>query len=305
MNLGLAYVALAVRAPERAARLLGEDLGLPRGEVSVGGERFPAFRAGAVALVAFPSGHGFLSGEVEAGLDHLGLTCVDPRAVAPEGPSGEGPDGVVQYRVPRQAAAGVGLRVSEPMALDLPAGGSGHIERIDHIGIASTDNSAAEGAFVGRLGLGLESRQTDVEVRTALESFTSDKYGVVYHQRPPEPVGGLRISFVTLGDCELEFLQDFDPAHEAVVERGAAGTTRQDKGAIARFVARQGPGLHHLALKTPDIDATLAHLAARGHRLIDRTGRPGSRRARIGFLHPETAGGVLIHFVERDDPDRG
>ena len=77
-------------------------------------------------------------------------------------------------------------------------------------------------------------------------------------------------------------------------------TPRGDKGAIARYIER-APGLHHLALKTPDIDATLARLAGAGHRMIDSVGRPGSRRARIGFIHPASLGGLLLHFVERDD----
>ena len=48
-------------------------------------------------------------------------------------------------------------------------------------------------------------------------------------------------------------------------------------------------------------DATLARLAAAGHRVIDHVGRPGSRRARIGFVHPASLGGLLLHFVERDE----
>ncbi|MCG8544558.1 MAG: VOC family protein, partial [Alphaproteobacteria bacterium] len=71
--------------------------------------------------------------------------------------------------------------------------------------------------------------------------------------------------------------------------------------AIARFVARRGAGLHHVALKTPDIDGLLASLDAAGLRMIDRIGRPGSRRARIGFVHPASLGGVLMHFVERTE----
>jgi methylmalonyl-CoA epimerase len=279
-------MALALREPERAARLLGEDLELPRGELVAGAERFPAFRAGDVGLALVPAGHAFLSGGIAAGLDHLGMTGALPSRVS------EAPE----------RTAGVSLRAAT--GLELPKGASPWVERIDHIGITSADNTAAEAIFVGQLGLPFESRQTDIEVHTAIESFTSDKYGVIYHQRRPEPAGGLRVSFVTLGDCELEFLQEFDPSLGAHVEHGAAGTTKQDQGAIGRFAARHGPGLHHLALKTRDIDATLAHLSGRGHRMIDETGRPGSRGAKIGFLHPATTGGVLIHFVERIDPDR-
>ena len=80
---------------------------------------------------------------------------------------------------------------------------------------------------------------------------------------------------------------------------GSTGNTRQDQGAIARFVASRGAGLHHIALKVSDIDRTLAHLRAAGVPLIDHKGRPGSRRARIGFCHPDAMGGVLIHAVER------
>lgn len=83
------------------------------------------------------------------------------------------------------------------------------------------------------------------------------------------------------------------------MHHGAAGTTRQDQGAIARSIAGHDPGLHHLAFKTHDIAACLAAMAHGGARLIDQVGRPGSRRSRIGFVHPVALGGVLVHFVER------
>ena len=74
------------------------------------------------------------------------------------------------------------------------------------------------------------------------------------------------MSFLSVGDCELELLQPFDPhaAHRLAEgpQRGAPGNTRGDKGAIARYIERRGPGLHHIALKVRDIDALLARLAA-------------------------------------------
>ena len=138
-------------------------------------------------------------------------------------------------------------------------------------------------------------------MRLPVESFTSDKYGVVYHTRTPKPLGGLRVLFITIGDCELEFLQEFDPRHDHQVDHGSEGTTKQDQGAIGRFVSTRGAGLHHIALKTPNIDSTLEHLMERGRATIDQVGRPGSRRARIGFLHPRALGGILMHFVERTE----
>ena len=306
MTLQLAYVALALRDPRRGERFFGDELGMPRGTMDVEGEEIPLFKAGQAALALFRAGHPFLTGRVTAGIDHLGLTSGEPgpRKLVREPSARPGPQGVQQRHLPIDQCSGACLRISEPLALDFEGKPSPIVERIDHIGIASADNAAAEAFYTGRLGLAYESRQTDMELRAPFESFTSDKYGVVYHPRTPEPVGGLKVSFITVGDCELEFLEDFDPSLGTVVNHGQAGTTKQDQGAIGRFVQKHGPGLHHLALKTPDIDDTLSLLVRRGHRVIDRVGRPGSRRGRIGFLDPVTAGGVLLHFVERHDPDR-
>ena len=106
---------------------------------------------------------------------------------------------------------------------------------------------------------------------------------------------------MTIGDCELEFLQNFDPRQEGVVDHGTRGTTRQDQGAISRYIASRGAGLHHIAFKVTDIDNLLARLADAGYEVIDPIGRPGSRRARIGFIHPRSLGGVLVHLVERNE----
>jgi methylmalonyl-CoA epimerase len=84
------------------------------------------------------------------------------------------------------------------------------------------------------------------------------------------------------------------------VNHGTQGSTKQDQGAITRYVQTRGEGLHHLALKVVDIDAALSSLRDIGVDLIDQKGRPGSRRARIGFIHPKSMGGILVHLVERD-----
>lgn len=302
----LAYVALAVRDMQAAGEVLGDDLGLER--LSVAGPDGPvtAFGVGRTALALFSVGDRFLTGE-RAGVDHIAFTAEDPVAAAEAcgfaatSPHDVGLGGGEQVSIVRDATAGVASRFTTPLGLAGPA--SARIERIDHLGIASADNRTAESVFATRLGLAVESRQTDMEVRIAVESFTSDKYGVIYRNREPEPVGGLRVSFLTTGDCDLEFLQNFDPRHSTEVEHGAAGNTKQDQGAIGGYVNKYGAGLHHIALKTPDINETLAHLGGRGRRLIDPNGRPGSRRALIGFVHPAALGGVLMHFVQREELD--
>ena len=300
----LAYVALAVRDMAAAAAMLGDDLGLARLSLDGHDGPVPAFGVGKTALALFEAGDPFLTGE-RAGVDHIAFSAVDPRAAAEacgfeaDMSIAAGLSGAEQVAIRRQATTGLATRFTTPLGL---AGIANNlVERIDHLGIASADNRAAEAVFAARVGLAVESRQTDMEVRMAIESFTSDKYGVIYRNRAPEPVGGLKVSFLTTGDCELEFLQNFDASHGVEMRHGAAGDTKQDQGAIARYVAKYGAGLHHIALKTPDIDGTLAHLGARGRRMIDTKGRPGSRRALIGFVHPAAFGGVLMHFVEREE----
>ena len=102
-----------------------------------------------------------------------------------------------------------------------------------------------------------------------------------------------------MGDTDLELLQNFNPNQKGVVDHGSSGTTRQDQGAIAKFIASRGPGLHHVAMKTPDINAVLRNLDEAGVPVIDKKGRPGSRAGLIGFVHPKGTGGVLFHFDER------
>jgi len=303
----LSYVALVVRDPDSVAAILGDRLGMPVVQVAVdSGRAVPAFAVGDAALLLFDPDDPFLAGPADPGLHHVAFACEDPRdwaqsaGIAVDLDAAERRvDGEPQTMLDAASTLGVRVRLGAP--LDIPGATGGPIERIDHLGVASADNRAAVEVFSQRMGFAVESQQTDLEVRTVVESFTSDKYGVVYQNRAPEVVGGLRVAFITVGDCELEFLQNFDPDHDAKIEHGRAGTTKQDQGAITRFIERRGAGLHHLALKTGDIDGTLAVLADAGLRMIDRIGRPGSRRARIGFVHPAALGGVLLHLVERPD----
>jgi catechol 2,3-dioxygenase-like lactoylglutathione lyase family enzyme len=210
----------------------------------------------------------------------------------------DGLNGARRWLLSPEATLGVRTYLMEPLPLERSHGAV--VERIDHLGVASADNQAAIDVFSTRLGCALESSQTDIEVQLAVESFTSDKYGVVYNTRPPEPVGGLRVAFITVGDCELEFLQEFDPRAGGRAAPERPGTTKQDQGVIARFIGARGPGLHHLALKVSDINTALDRLGRAGYALIDTVGRPGSRRARIGFIHPKSLCGVLVHLVQRE-----
>ncbi|UGS39227.1 methylmalonyl-CoA epimerase [Capillimicrobium parvum] len=67
---------------------------------------------------------------------------------------------------------------------------------------------------------------------------------------------------------------------------------------VGKFLARNGPGLHHVAYQTTDVEQTLAALKAAGARLIDEQPRVGIRGSRVAFLHPAWSGGVLTEIVQ-------
>jgi methylmalonyl-CoA epimerase len=67
---------------------------------------------------------------------------------------------------------------------------------------------------------------------------------------------------------------------------------------VGRFLARQGPGLHHVAYQVSDIDTTLSELKRAGLELIDEQPRAGIRGSRVAFVHPRATGGVLTEIVE-------
>jgi methylmalonyl-CoA/ethylmalonyl-CoA epimerase len=73
------------------------------------------------------------------------------------------------------------------------------------------------------------------------------------------------------------------------------------EGPIARFLAKRGDTVHHVAFSTPDIEQTLGQLQADGIRLIDTSPRTGAHGWRIAFIHPESCNGVLVELVE-DQP---
>jgi methylmalonyl-CoA epimerase len=71
-----------------------------------------------------------------------------------------------------------------------------------------------------------------------------------------------------------------------------------DETPVGRFLAKRGPGLHHVAYQVADVEATLSALRERGLRLIDEHPRTGIRGSRVAFLHPASSGGVLTEIVQ-------
>ena len=92
---------------------------------------------------------------------------------------------------------------------------------------------------------------------------------------------GATIAGVSAGDPLVELLEAESP-----------------ESPIARFVAKRGPGIHHICFAVDDLDAALERCRAAGIRLIDETPRIGAEKKRIAFLHPSSTSGVLVELSE-------
>ena len=93
-----------------------------------------------------------------------------------------------------------------------------------------------------------------------------------------------------------------DGVEEAMLDVGGVwiqliASTRPDSP-VDRFLARRGPGLHHLGFGVRSVDAALDHLRAEGVELIDEHPRPGGGGHTVAFVHPRGTGGVLVELVE-------
>jgi methylmalonyl-CoA epimerase len=99
----------------------------------------------------------------------------------------------------------------------------------------------------------------------------------------PEDVASQRVRahFIPAGSAALELLE----------------ATAEDSP-IAKYVAKRGPGLHHITLRVDDIGAALDRLKSRGVRLIDEKPRPGAHGSLVAFIHPSSAHGVLVELKQ-------
>jgi methylmalonyl-CoA/ethylmalonyl-CoA epimerase len=94
-----------------------------------------------------------------------------------------------------------------------------------------------------------------------------------------------KVGFFDVGETKIELVQP----------------TKEDTG-LAKFLARRGPGIHHICLQVNDIEAELTAYKTKGAQLIDETPRTGAHGMKVAFIHPKTSGGVLIEICEPSHP---
>ncbi len=91
----------------------------------------------------------------------------------------------------------------------------------------------------------------------------------------------VRVAAFDGGGMRIELLASTDP-----------------EGPIGRFLAKRGEGIHHVCYRVDDVAAVLAHLKAKGLRTLDETPRPGAGGCQVAFIHPKSAGGVLVEISQ-------
>ena len=129
------------------------------------------------------------------------------------------------------------------------------------------------GASIAHIGIAVSGLSKSL-------SFYRDVLGLP--EVPLADSDGARIVGLTAGESLVELLE-----------------AESADSPIAKFVAKRGPGIHHICFAVDDLDDALARCREHGVRLIDETPRVGAEGKRIAFLHPSSTSGVLIELTER------
>jgi methylmalonyl-CoA/ethylmalonyl-CoA epimerase len=129
-------------------------------------------------------------------------------------------------------------------------------------------------ARVDHIGIAVD----DLEAAIALHQGA---YGMALVHREVVDEQGVEAVLLDVGENHVELLRPL-----------------AEESFVGRFLAKRGPGLHHVAYQVTDVQAALAELRARGLQLIDETPRTGIRGTRVAFLHPAASGGVLTEIVQ-------
>jgi methylmalonyl-CoA/ethylmalonyl-CoA epimerase len=118
----------------------------------------------------------------------------------------------------------------------------------------------------------------DLEAALALYR---DTLGMPLVHRETVTEQGVEAALLDVGESHIELLCPLGP-----------------DTAVGKFLARKGPGLHHVAYRVDSVEDALAALSKAGMRLIDEQPRTGIRNSRVAFVHPSSTGGVLTEIVQ-------
>jgi methylmalonyl-CoA/ethylmalonyl-CoA epimerase len=117
---------------------------------------------------------------------------------------------------------------------------------------------------------------SDLEAALA---FYRDVLGI--EPNAPEEADGATILSLPFGESDIELMVPTGPDTP-----------------VGRFLAKRGPGIHHICYRVPDLDAAIQACRAAGYRLIDEAPRSGAAGRRIAFIHPKATGGILLELTD-------
>ena len=138
----------------------------------------------------------------------------------------------------------------------------------------TASSSARGGVKIHHLGIAVKSLAESSPIFQKLVGKAPETEETVSDQK-------VRLAVFRLGESRLELLEP-----------------TENDSAIAQFLLKRGPGIHHLSLTVADLRKTLRQLESEGMKLIDREPRVGANNEQIAFLHPSSTGGVLIELIE-------
>ena len=108
-----------------------------------------------------------------------------------------------------------------------------------------------------------------------------DTFGAVVEHREVVDSDGVEEALLRVADSYVQLL-----------------TPTRDDSPVAKYLAKKGPGLHHVGYRVDDCAAVLEQVKARGHKVLDEAPRPGSRGTTVAYIHPKSIAGTLIELVQ-------
>lgn len=133
---------------------------------------------------------------------------------------------------------------------------------------------------VDHIGIAVKSIQETLD-------FYRGALGLDLAHTEVEPEQRVLVAFLPAGEAEVELLEPVD-----------------EEGPVSRFLAKRGPGIHHICFEVENIDEVLRRLAQQGVELIDKEPKIGTGGKRIAFVHPHSTAGVLIELYEKSPDEK-
>ena len=127
---------------------------------------------------------------------------------------------------------------------------------------------------INHIGIAVKSLEESIPFYRDQLSMPFAGFEVVAEQK-------VRVAMLQVGESKIELLEP-----------------TSDDSPVAKFIEKNGPGIHHLAYEVEDLEAAIARLMAEGARMIDEKPRAGAHGSRIAFVHPKSSNGVLTELCQ-------